>query len=238
MLVRLGLRTGEVAKLKLNDWIGGLVRSSCGAKEAASNAFPCRPTSANCGGLSALRPSPDRRGPTVFVCARAPHSALTSAACRKSWPPPVAAPAWRSMPRLIAKPCERSPPGRERWRLPVSSSGHKSACCRVLEAIVGHAILPCSPEDAQPSASEDAHGMRMLASSSSGVLINFGGPRAWMSGVVCKAGDGGAQAFVVGSSPGDAARFTALISDGRDAGLGGEMILAFGSGCARRPARL
>ncbi|UFS85112.1 MULTISPECIES: tyrosine-type recombinase/integrase [Rhizobium] len=46
MLVRLGLRAGEVAKLKLDDldWRAGEIFVR--AREAASNTFPCRPMSA------------------------------------------------------------------------------------------------------------------------------------------------------------------------------------------------
>ena len=46
-----------------------------------------------------------------------------------------------------------------------------------------------------------------------------------MAGVVGKAGDGSAQAVVARPSEGDAAAFAGGVGDGRDAGLGGELVL-------------
>ena len=42
--------------------------------------------------------------------------------------------------------------------------------------IVGFAVDPCAPDHAQPSASEDANGVRMIAATSAGLSIDMGGP--------------------------------------------------------------
>ena len=47
-----------------------------------------------------------------------------------------------------------------------------------------------------------------------------------MPGVVGHAGERGAQALVAGPAPADASGLAALIGDGSDAGLGGELVLA------------
>lgn len=60
-------------------------------------------------------------------------------------------------------------------------------------------------------------------------------PMDGVPGVVGEASDGGAQAFVAGPSPANAAVWSALLCDGSDASLGGEMILALRR--ARRPVR-
>ncbi|WP_292390364.1 tyrosine-type recombinase/integrase [Mesorhizobium sp.] len=154
MLVRLGLRAGEVAKLKLDDldWRTGeiLVRGKGSCIEHLP--LPADVGEAVAAYLRHGRPW-TAQGRTVFVRVRAPHDALTSAGvlqivaaagCRTGLGrihahrlrhtaasamlragaslPEVGqvlrhrrALTRRSMPRLIAKPCERSPAlGRER----------------------------------------------------------------------------------------------------------------------------
>ncbi len=141
-------------------------------------------------------------------------------------------------PQLIARYQRRFPGFDEKiismyargMRLPVSTRRDEGLCGSMFLGIVWNAVAPCAPEDADPSASEDAHGVGMPASSLSGVSIDAGGPWTLVTGVVCKAGDCGAQALVAGPSPSHASGFSALVGDGRDTGLCGEVILALESG--------
>ena len=107
----------------------------------------------------------------------------------------------------------------------------------VLGRVVGLAVGPGAPEDARPGAGEDADGVGMVAASGAGAAVDVGGPGALVAGVVGQAGERGAQALVAGPAPADASGLAALIGDGGDAGLGGELVLGSGSGRARRRAR-
>ena len=115
-------------------------------------------------------------------------------------------------------------------RLPVSTIGDEGLCGEVFVCVVRKVVLPCAPEDSEPRTCEDAHGMGMPAAAQTSLSINVCGPRAGMAGVVGEAGDGGAQPLVAGPSPSDASGFAALIGDGRDTGLRGEMVFALEAG--------
>jgi hypothetical protein len=114
----------------------------------------------------------------------------------------------------------------ERVRHPVSSSAWLVAGCggAVQGRAVWGAIDPGSPKDAYPSSCEDADGMRMVASAGAGPLVDVGGPRGRVAGVVGEAGDGSTQAVVAGPSEDDAAGSAGGVGDGADAGLGGELV--------------
>ena len=115
-------------------------------------------------------------------------------------------------------------------RLPVSTTDRECPCGGVLFRVVGCSVLPCSPQDSQPSASEDADSVCVLAAALAGSAIDERGPRAGVAGVIGEAGDGSTQPLVAGPSPADASRSSALVGDGSDAGLGGEVILALEAG--------
>lgn len=99
-------------------------------------------------------------------------------------------------------------------------------CCRRVSAgIVGLAVGPCAPKDADPGSGKDADGVGVVAAAPAGAGVDVGGPGALVAGVVGEAGEGGAQALVAGPSPADAAGLAALVGDGGDAGLGGELVV-------------
>jgi hypothetical protein len=98
-------------------------------------------------------------------------------------------------------------------RLPVSTTYDECPCGGMLLGVVGRAILPCSPQDSQPSASEDADGVGVLAAALAGFAIDERGPQTGVAGVISEAGDGSPQPFVAGPSPTDASRSPALVGD-------------------------
>src|SRR4051794_34801434 len=89
--------------------------------------------------------------------------------------------------------------------------------------IIGLAVDPGAPEDAHPSSGQDANGVGMVAAPGPGPHVDIGGPGARVARVVGEACDRGAQALVAGPPPSDAPGLAALVSDGSNAGLGGEL---------------
>ena len=79
----------------------------------------------------------------------------------------------------------------------------------VLGGVVGGSVLPAVPDDVQPGAGEDAHGVGVVVSSVAGALVEVGGPGVGVAGVAGEVGDGVAQLFVAGPSEVDGAEFTA-----------------------------
>lgn len=83
---------------------------------------------------------------------------------------------------------------------PLWLCGHGRGCLSgegespsMLFGLVRLAVLPASPEDTQPCASEDADGVRMVASASAGVLVHGRGPGARLAGVVGPGGESAAR---------------------------------------------
>jgi len=90
--------------------------------------------------------------------------------------------------------------------------------------IVGRAIGPGLPEDADPGAREDADGVGVVAASGSGSAIDVGRPGGGVAGVVGEAGDGSPEAAVASPAEDDAAALAGLARDRSHAGLGGELV--------------
>ena len=53
----------------------------------------------------------------------------------------------------------------------------------VVGGVVGDAVLPAVPDDEQPGAGEDAHGVGVVVASRSGAVVEVGGPGVGVSGV-------------------------------------------------------
>jgi hypothetical protein len=68
----------------------------------------------------------------------------------------------------------------------------------VLVGVVGDAVLPAAPDDADPGSSEDADGVGMLQVAGPGVGVDVGGPGCGVSAVVGEVDDGVAQLLVAG----------------------------------------
>ena len=92
--------------------------------------------------------------------------------------------------------------------------------------VVGFAIDPGAPDDAQPGAREDANGVRMVAAARAGLRVDDGRPRRGVARVVGQAGQRGAQAVIAGPAEGHGLGLARGVGDGRDAGLGGELFVA------------
>ena len=95
----------------------------------------------------------------------------------------------------------------------------------VFFGVVRCVLGPAFPQDAKPGAREDAHGMGMIAATCTSGGVDLRGPGRRVAGVAGPRGDGAAQAMVAGPAEADAARFAALVGHGRNARLGGQLLL-------------
>ena len=68
----------------------------------------------------------------------------------------------------------------------------------VLGRVVGFAIVPGAPDDAQPGTSEDTDGVRVVAASGLCLGVDAGGPGIGVARVVGQAGKSCAQAVIAG----------------------------------------
>src|SRR4051794_15723504 len=111
-------------------------------------------------------------------------------------------------------------------RQPVSSRFERREApgCRMRIGVVGCAIGPGLPEDADPGAREDADGVGVVAASGSGSAIDVGRPSGGVAGVVGEAGDGSPEAAIASPAEDHAAALAGLARDRSDAGLGGELV--------------
>ena len=119
------------------------------------------------------------------------------------------------------------PPGWRGTRLPVSTpaSSGKLLGAGVTGKVVGRVAGPGAPQHARPSARDDADGVRMVAAARAGATVDVSGPGRGVARVVGPGADGLTEAVVARPSEGDAARLPALVGDGTDAGLGGQLVL-------------
>src|SRR4051812_24328003 len=95
-------------------------------------------------------------------------------------------------------------------RHPVSTPGFENRCetrrGAVPGGIVGGAVLPAAPEDADPRAREDADRMRVVAGASPRAAVNVGGPGARVARVVGERGERAAQTLVASEAKDDCVR--------------------------------
>src|SRR5713101_1670725 len=120
--------------------------------------------------------------------------------------------------------------GPSRMRHPVSSS----SCGDLVEALgatVRGAVVrlmraPAAPENTQPGAGEDADGVRVIASAAARPAVDVGRPDGAVARVVGETGERLAKALVAREAEGDSAMLARGVSDGCDAGLGGELVVA------------
>src|SRR5438105_4660274 len=64
--------------------------------------------------------------------------------------------------------------------------------------VVGDAVEPARPDDADPGAGEDAGGVGVVLAASAGVCVDFRGPGAGVAAVVGEGGHRDAEALVAG----------------------------------------
>jgi hypothetical protein len=117
--------------------------------------------------------------------------------------------------------------------LPVSTSGRvllsglsgERGCSAVSGGVVRDAVDPAAPDDADPGAGQDAHGVGVVLASAAGVVVDAGGPRAWVAAVVGEGDDRVAESFVAGPAELHRAVLAGLAGDrGDDMALCGELL--------------
>src|SRR5436853_2656818 len=91
--------------------------------------------------------------------------------------------------------------------------------------VVGAAILPTAPQDAHPGAGQDADGMRMSTATPAGGGVDRRRPGRGVARVVGEGGERLAQALVARPAKGDLAVLAGFAGDGRDAPLGGLLLV-------------
>src|SRR5258705_10442722 len=107
--------------------------------------------------------------------------------------------------------------------LPVSTSGGvELSSVAVPAGVVGDLVDPAAPDDADPRAGENTHGVGMVVATGAGFGVDLRGPRAGVAAVVRECGDGDAEAFVAGPAEVDGPGVAGLLRDAGDAGEGGD----------------
>ena len=107
-------------------------------------------------------------------------------------------------------------------RHPVSTHGERAS---VKVGVVGFAIGPRSPEDAQPGSAEHADGVRVVAAARARLGVDERCPCRGVPGVVGKTGDGAAQAMVAGPAEHDRAMLAGFVGDWSHARFRGENVV-------------
>ena len=97
-------------------------------------------------------------------------------------------------------------------------------CCggAVLGGVVGDAVEPAGPYDADPGAGEDADGVGVVLAAGAGVGVDLAGPGAGVAAVVGEGRDGEAEPLVAGPAEVHVAALAGLAGDRGDAGEGGD----------------
>src|SRR5215469_2555693 len=86
--------------------------------------------------------------------------------------------------------------------------------------VVGSAVDPARPDDADPGAGQYADGVRVVLAGGAGVAVDLGGPWAGMPAVVGEGRHGLAEPLVAGPAEADGAVLSGLFRDGGDPGQG------------------
>src|SRR5713226_1273353 len=115
-------------------------------------------------------------------------------------------------------------------RRPVSTSGCEEAVeAAVTGGVVGGAVLPDAPDDAQPGAAEDADRVRVVVAAGAGAFVDVVCPRVVLAATVGKDADGAAERLVAG--PAEAGDLLLAGLDG-DRGLAGDRLERAAEGVA------
>ena len=110
-------------------------------------------------------------------------------------------------------------------RRPVSTLVFEKSCeVAVAGGVVGLVVLPATPDDAAPRASEDAGGVGVLAAAAGGAGVDVVGPWVPVAGAVGERAEVSAQALVAGPAEGRVAAFAGFFGDGGLSGVGGEAV--------------
>src|SRR5216684_3517615 len=130
---------------------------------------------------------------------------------------------------MLGGPTQTRPLARTRVRHPVSTlmwlRGGHALGGPVKGDVVGAAILPAAPQDTNPGAGQDADGMRMITATPTGGGVDRRRPGRGMARVVGESSERLAQALVARPAKGDLAVLAGFAGDGRDAPLGGQLLV-------------
>src|SRR6478736_2015190 len=88
----------------------------------------------------------------------------------------------------------------------------------VLSRVVADAVLPAVPDDVEPGAGQDAHGVGVVVAAGASAAVEVLGPGVGAAGVGGEVGDGVAQVFVARPSESDRTHGARLAGGGGDAG--------------------
>ncbi len=135
--------------------------------------------------------------------------------------------------RLVPAALSPGPP----MSSPVSSRFVISALDESLErsvsvGVVRGVVLPAVPDDVEPGAGEDSHGVWVVVSTGDGAVVEVGGPDVSASRVAREVGDGVAQLFVAGSAKADGSDLSGLPGGGCDSGQAGQRFWSGEAGAA------
>jgi hypothetical protein len=101
------------------------------------------------------------------------------------------------------------------WRLAGREEALESA---VPGRVVGGVVLPAVPDDIEPGAGEDPHGVGVVFAAGDRVVVDLRGPGAGVAGSVGEVADGVAELFADGPAEGDGFVFAGLAGGGCGAG--------------------
>src|SRR5215218_884073 len=90
------------------------------------------------------------------------------------------------------------------WGWGMGLGGQQPHRPSVLGGVVGGVVLPDAPDDADPGASQDAHGLGVSAGALEGLGVGAGRPWGGVAGVVGEVDDGVAQLLVARPAEPDA----------------------------------
>jgi hypothetical protein len=105
---------------------------------------------------------------------------------------------------------------------PWTSGGGKSRGPMARD-VVGLAILPAPPDDAQPGAGQDADGVGVITPARAGAGVDAGGPRRGVPGVIGERRDDLAEAIVARPAKDHRPVLAGRTSDGDGPGFGGQL---------------
>jgi hypothetical protein len=107
------------------------------------------------------------------------------------------------------------PPGSGSLRLILVEEGLEGT---VGGRVVGDAVLPAAPDDVYPGAGQDAHGVRVVAATGDGPVVQVGGLGAGTAGVAGEVTEGVTQLLVRSPAEGDGLDLARLSGGGRNPG--------------------
>ncbi len=105
------------------------------------------------------------------------------------------------------------------------SGAQKRLSGAMMAGVIECVSLPAAPKHPEPGPGEDAYCVRMITSTSAGLLVDMGSPTRSVSRIVRKRGEGVPQAFITCPAERDPTVFPRSTGDRRDAGFSGQVVV-------------